>query len=171
MIDPIYNYMEVFLMIADLVILLPLLIGIALLILEIFLPGFGVPGICGLILEGISIYFAATRYGTVAALIVTAVVLIITGLAVFLSFRSATKGRLSKTSLILKDTEKADDATAVPAVAPGDEGSAITPLRPSGIAVFGDLRLDVIADGEFVDRDQKVRVLRLDGSKVIVRKI
>ena len=158
-------------MITDLIILLPLLIGIALLILEIFLPGFGVPGICGLILEGISIYFAATRYGTIAALIVTAVVLIITGLAVFLSFRSATKGRLSKTSLILKDTEKAAEAAGTPAVAVGDEGTVVTPLRPSGTVSFGDLRLDVIADGEFVDRDQGVRVMRLDGSKVIVRKI
>lgn len=158
-------------MIADLVILLPLLLGIALLILEIFLPGFGIPGFCGLILEGIAIFFAATRHGTVAALIVTAIALVIIGLAVFFSFRSVTKGRLSKTSLILKDTEQAAEASAVPAVAPGDEGTVVTPLRPSGSVAFGDLRLDVIADGEFVDRGQTVRVLRLDGTKVIVRKL
>lgn len=158
-------------MFADLVILLPLLIGIALLILEIFLPGFGIPGICGLILEGVAIFFAATRHGVNAALIVTAVVLLITGLAVFLSFHSFTKGRLSKSSLILKDTEKAAESTSVPAVTLGDEGTVITPLRPSGTVAFGDLRLDVIADGEFVDRGKTVRVVRLDGAKVIVRGI
>ena len=157
--------------ISDLVILIPLLIGIALLVLEIFLPGFGVPGVCGLILEGISIFFAATRHGTVAALIVTAVVLLITGLAVFLSFHSVTKGRLSKTSLILKDTEKADEASPAPAVAIGDVGTVVTPLRPSGTVAFGDFRLDVMGEGEFVDRDQTVRVIRIDGTKIIVRKI
>lgn len=155
---------------ADLLVLLPLLIGIALLILEIFLPGFGVPGICGLILEGIAIYFTATRYGASAALIVTAIVLAITALAIFLSFRSATKGRLSKTSLILNETEQAVTAT-LPELNPGDEGITLTPLRPAGTVLFGEARLDAVTEGDFVQKDQKVRILRIDGSRIVVRAV
>lgn len=154
----------------DLLVLLPLLIGIALLVIEIFLPGFGVPGICGLILEGIAIYFTATRHGASAALILTAVVLVITALTIFLAFRSATKGRLSKTALILNETEQAI-TSSLPELNPGDEGIAVTPLRPSGTVVFGEHRMDAMTEGDFIQKDQKVRILRIEGTRIIVRSV
>ena len=154
----------------DLMILIPLILGIALLVLEIFLPGFGAAGICGLVLEGVSIYFTATRHGSKAALILAAVVLVITGLAIFLSLRSAAKGRLSKTALVLNETETpaAEEPMTVQA---GDEGTALTALRPSGTALFGEQRLDVMTEGDFVEPGQAVRVLRTDGRKITVRKV
>lgn len=158
------------LFITDLLVLLPLLIGIALLVIEIFLPGFGIPGICGLIMEGIAIWLTATRHGTSAALILTAIVLLITALTIFLAFRSATKGRLSKTSLVLNETEQAD-SVVFPGVDPGEEGIALTALRPSGTALFGDRRMDVMTEGDFVQKNQKISVVRTEGSKVIVRTI
>ncbi len=158
------------LFITDLLVLLPLLIGIALLVIEIFLPGFGVPGICGLILEGIAIYFTATRHGASAALILTAIVLVVTSLTIFITFRSATKGKLSKTTLILNETEQAV-AASLPELNPGDEGTAVTPLRPSGTVVFGEHRLDAMTEGDFIQKDQKVRILRIEGTRIIVRSV
>ena len=154
----------------DIVILIPLFIGIALLVVEIFLPGFGVPGISGLILEGVSIYFTATRHGANAALILTAVVLVIISIAIFLSLRSATKGRLSKSALVLNDTEQTVKEE-LPLLQTGAEGVAMTVLRPSGTAVFGEQRLDVMTEGDFVQPGQAVRVVRTEGSKIIVRKV
>lgn len=156
------------LFLTDLLVLIPMLAGIVLLIIEIFLPGFGVSGISGLVLEGIAIYFTATRHGASSALILTAIVLGITILAIFFSFRSATKGRLSKTALILNETEQTV-SESLPGLNPGDEGVAVTPLRPAGTAVFGERRLDVMTEGDFVQKDQKVRILRIDGTRITVR--
>jgi len=53
----------------------------------------------------------------------------------------------------------------------GQEGKTTTPLLPSGKAQFGEELVDVIADGEVVERNQPVRVVEVRGNRVLVRKI
>ncbi len=53
-------------------------------------------------------------------------------------------------------------------VAPGAEGEAITLLRPAGTARFGGQRIDVVSDGGFVPPGTRVRVLRVEGIRVVV---
>ena len=50
----------------------------------------------------------------------------------------------------------------------GQEGSALTDLRPSGTAQFGEKRQDVVTDGKFVEKGTKVKVLEVEGSRVVV---
>ena len=92
----------------DLVLILCSVIGFALLVLEAFMPGFGVAGLCGIVLEVIAVYCAWAYHGTVFALCVTLAIVLITGITVFLAYRSAVKGRLSKSPIILTSEEKAD---------------------------------------------------------------
>jgi membrane-bound serine protease (ClpP class) len=53
----------------------------------------------------------------------------------------------------------------------GQTGVTTTPLLPSGKALFGDQMVDVIADGEVVERDQSVRVVEVRGNRVLVRQV
>lgn len=53
----------------------------------------------------------------------------------------------------------------------GQEGQAITPLRPAGKAAFGDYRVDVVTEGKFVDSGATVKVLRLRGGIVVVEPV
>lgn len=53
----------------------------------------------------------------------------------------------------------------------GASGSAVTPLVPSGKAKFGEQVVDVIADGDFIDRGQAVEVIQVRGNRVLVRPI
>jgi membrane-bound serine protease (ClpP class) len=53
----------------------------------------------------------------------------------------------------------------------GQEGQALTTLRPAGTAVFGDRRVDVVTDGKFVEAGTKVRVIKVSGSIVVVEPI
>jgi membrane-bound serine protease (ClpP class) len=53
----------------------------------------------------------------------------------------------------------------------GETGRTTTMLRPSGKARFGDLLLDVTADGFFIEPDSLVEVVDVQGSKVIVRRM
>lgn len=152
----------------DLLILLPFLIGVGLLVLEVFFPGFGIAGFSGLALEVLAIYFAYVHHGVTAALIVTAIAACVFGLVLFFSFRSATKGRLSRSALILKDEEKPVDSTAAPVVTQGAVGVTTTALRPTGMAEINGHRLEVMTEGDFIEKGETVRVIKVSGNKIIV---
>jgi membrane-bound ClpP family serine protease len=51
----------------------------------------------------------------------------------------------------------------------GKQGVATTPLLPGGKARFGDQVIDVIADGQFIERGHGVVVLEARGNRVLVR--
>ena len=52
----------------------------------------------------------------------------------------------------------------------GKSGIALTPLRPSGIAMVDGKRLDVLASGEFVAKGESVTVVSIEGIKINVEK-
>lgn len=53
----------------------------------------------------------------------------------------------------------------------GDWGVAVSPLRPAGKAKFADHYLDVMTDGSYVDSGQQVRILRIQGGRIVVREV
>jgi len=53
----------------------------------------------------------------------------------------------------------------------GKTGQASSPLRPAGIADIDGRRVDVVSDGEHIDAGQFIRVTRVDGNRVVVRRI
>lgn len=151
---------------------LPLLVivaGLALVILEMFLPGFGAPGIIGVILLAIGIImFAETP---LQALIMIVIILAILGVALVLVLQSASKGRLSK-HLVLNDS--LNDSEGFSAVDDlnyfiGSEGVALTVLRPSGTADFSGVKLDVVSDGEFIPKGSTVTITKVEGNRIVVK--
>lgn len=50
-------------------------------------------------------------------------------------------------------------------------GTALTPLHPSGIALFIGEPFDVITEGSFIEKDQPIRILQIDGKKIIVEAV
>jgi len=52
----------------------------------------------------------------------------------------------------------------------GREGVTLTPLRPAGVARFGDARVDVVAMGEMIEKDRRVKVVEVKGNRVVVRR-
>ena len=53
----------------------------------------------------------------------------------------------------------------------GQEGVALTSLRPAGMARFGEKKVDVVSEGEVVERDARVRVIEVRGNRVVVRAV
>jgi membrane-bound ClpP family serine protease len=157
----------------NLPIILLFLFGMGLLIVEAFMPGFGLPGITGSIMEIAVIVLTYINHGGLAALGVTVCILAIMGIVVSLVLRSASKGRLSRSPMVLNDTQDASvlDVSEDLKVFIGKEGVTTTVLRPIGMAEFDGMRLNVEADGEFIPKDTPVTVHRVDGRNVIVRKL
>jgi membrane-bound ClpP family serine protease len=53
----------------------------------------------------------------------------------------------------------------------GKEGKSLTPLRPGGAAMIGQIRIDVMAQGKFVEAETPIRVIHVEGSRVVVEPI
>lgn len=157
----------------NLPIILLFLVGMGLLILEAFLPGFGLPGITGSIMEIAVIVLTYIHHGGVAALGITVCILAIMGIVVSLALRSASKGRLSKSAMVLNDAEDASvmDVSEDMKVFLGKEGVTTTVLRPTGMAEFDGVRLNVESEGEFIPSETPVVVHRIDGRNMIVKKL
>jgi membrane-bound serine protease (ClpP class) len=51
----------------------------------------------------------------------------------------------------------------------GAVGEAASFLRPAGVATFGNRRVDVLTEGEFVPAGTPVRVTRVEGARIFVR--
>ena len=53
----------------------------------------------------------------------------------------------------------------------GEIGVAESDLRPSGWTTFGDKRIFVVSEGTFIEDGEKVKIIKVDGNRVVVRKI
>ena len=148
-----------------------LLLGLVLLIIEMFTPGFGVSGGIGIVLLIAGIILTAST--PFEALVMIVLLLIILGVALQIILRSATKGRLSKTLILNESLTKnagyigTDDLEYFV----GKEGTTLTVLWPSGTAEFDGLRLDVVSEGEYIPKNTKVRITEVAGRRIVVKSI
>ncbi len=152
----------------NLPLVLCLLVGVALLVLEVFVPGFGLCGISGLILLTVGIVITWNTYGSVAGLAVTLIALALAGISISVSIKSAATGKLSKSALILNRVTQPVEHEDTEALL-GKEGVTATVLNPVGIAEFDGVRLNVVSEGNYMAKGAKVRIAQIDGAKIIVR--
>lgn len=145
--------------------------GFALVIFEMFTPGFGVPGTAGAILLFLGILFVARS--VTDAIIMVLIILAILGIALVLILRSASRGKLSRTVVLSASLDRDSGFSSTEDLESflGKEGVATTVLRPSGIADFDGLRLDVVSQSEFIPKGTKIRVVKVEGRRVVVDSI
>jgi membrane-bound ClpP family serine protease len=145
--------------------------GMALITIELFIPGIGIFGGLGAICLVLAIVFQANTFlqGLILFLIIAAIVAVL-ALIVARSFR---KGRLYRSSLVLKNEAKReegyvsnDDNSSLV----GKSGVSLSILRPSGRANIDGMHVDVVTDGEFVDAGEKVVVVASVGRRIVVKK-
>ncbi|MBQ7846615.1 MAG: hypothetical protein IJ392_10780 [Clostridia bacterium] len=159
---------------ANLPILVCLVVGLGLIVLEAFMPGFGLPGIAGVILHVVAVVFTWINHGPVAALGMTVILLSIIAIAISISLRSAANGKLSKSRIVLNEKESNEAgyrSSEDMQVFLGKEGVTTTVLRPTGMAEFDGVKLNVVSDGEFIQPGNKVQIARVEGSRIVVRTI
>lgn len=146
--------------------------GTALLIVEVFIPGFGVAGIMGVTLMFLSAVMVGWGNPLKAIwLVIIAILLIIVFLFVIIKVFTSDK---SGGRIILKNSAEkekgyvsTDDLTSYM----GKEGIVVSTLRPSGKVDFDGTLLDVVSDHSFVDKGKKVKVIKVEGGKVVVKEI
>ncbi len=156
-------------------------IGVMLLFLEIFvIPGFGIAGVGGIILIISGIFLAMIKHPLhipqielARALYTVGYALALTVIGVVLILKFLPKSSLWKNVILSAEEKKESGFRSAPKLDMyiGKTGKAITALRPSGKAVFEGKTLDVISQGDFIEKDEPVKVVAAEGSELIVEKV
>ena len=148
-----------------------LLLGsLVLLLFELFVsPGSGICGIIGACGFFSSIMMMAPSIKVAGIQIV--IVLIIAMVIIM----SNEKSRNILKKLVLRDRTTTEEGYLSQPINIRDymdaEGVALTALRPAGAVKIGSERVDVVTEGDFIAPGDKVKVIKVDGSSVIVRKL
>jgi len=145
-----------------------LTVGLIFLLAEVFIPGFGVAGIVGIILFVIGIILTAKTF--LEALVMFIILLLILAIVILLVVRSASKGRLSKTLVLNQANSNEQGFSGVEDmnVFLGREGKAVSLLRPAGIGIFDGVRLDVVSKGGFIEEGTQIKIVEVIGRRIVV---
>lgn len=164
--DPVLNYIMGW----EWPAILCLVLGLGLVLYEMFTPGFHLPGILGVMALIAAVILRAKTLTD--GLITFALLLVLLVVLAFFFWRSLTKGRLSKSVVVLKESIDAQstDREDLRALI-GREGICLTPLRPAGNAEFDGQRVDVVSEGEFLQKGTRVVVMRVQGLRVLVKAV
>ncbi len=163
--------------------ILIVIIGVGLIIVEIFvLPGFGVAGIAGVILLIFGLF--ASLVGNVGfnfprmedmrtELWTITITLLLTIAFVASTLRYVMKTPLFGRLVLTKATDRASGYTSYDDRSEllGQEGVALTSLRLSGTVRIGDHRVDVISDGDYIDKGDRIRVVAVHSGQVYVTRL
>lgn len=145
--------------------------GLILLIIEVMVPGFGLPGISGIILVSIGIIFSMGSLST--AILSLSVAFIITVIIVIFLIKHGYKSPfLSKIVLSTEQKNESGYTSSNPRKEYLDkEGISVTELRPSGVIEIGGQRVDALSEGGYIEKNKKVKVVKVEGSKIFVRRL
>ncbi|AIE60792.1 NfeD family protein [Bacillus methanolicus] len=146
-------------------------IGVGLILLEFFITG-GIAGVLGFISIIASLFLSAENVVHMGISLLIAIgVSILASILLVKVFGK--KMRLFK-KIVLTDSTSAEKgyvANKSRTELVGLEGYALTALRPSGTVVINDERIDVVSEGSFIQKNARVRVVKAEGPRVIVREI
>lgn len=143
-----------------------LVIGLALLIIEIvFVPGTTFVGIIGVIFAGAGVLVTFREYGSETGMYLLVGSSVITAAALYLSFRSNAWKRFANNSAIRSKVNEGLTST----LQLGDEGVALSTLKPIGKAQFRSGEFEVKTLGDYVDVGTQVKIVHIESNQIIVK--
>ena len=148
--------------------LILLIAGFVLAGIEMVVPGFGAPGICGIICLVAGVLLTADSVE--AGIFITVVVIVILGIlmTVIMGFLSQKK---FKSPIVLDEDLKA----GVP-ISSSDleylirkEGKASTDLKPAGKGNFEGIELDIFSEGPYIKKGTSIVISRINENRLMVK--
>jgi len=145
------------------------IIGLMVIIAEIFIPSLGLLTLAALGVFFYSLYLVFTTISTNVGMVFVGIdvilvpILVVAGMKILAKSPLALKSELSRKDGVVSQAlglEKYMNMT----------GEAVTDLRPAGTAVINDERLDVVTDGEYIENSTPIVVTGVTGNQIIVEK-
>jgi len=146
-------------------------LGLGLIILEFFMAG-GIAGSLGGIAIIASLFLASGNVVHMGISILIAIIASI--LAAIIMVKVLGRKMKFFKKMILTDSTSTESGyvsnkTRVDLV--GKVGRTITALRPAGTVELEDERIDVVSEGSFIEKGKHVKIIKAEGSKIVVRDI
>jgi membrane-bound ClpP family serine protease len=142
--------------------------GLALLIIEIiFVPGTTVVGLLGFLFMAIGVGLSFKYFGSEVGWTTVGGTAVASGVLLYFSFKSNLWGRFA-----LKTTSEGKlNEGEMDQLAPGQEGVAVSALRPVGKAELNSRMVEVKTLGEYVDSGTRIRIIKILSNQIIVESI
>ena len=140
--------------------------GLLAILAEMFLPTAGVLGAAGLGSIIASIVVVYRRFGSLAGSLYLAAVAVLIPVLIALYFKFFPHSPMGRWLMIRKGPGAEPGPYGELA---GREGRTLTVLRPVGLVMIGDRKYSAVSGGEFIERDRQVKVLKVEGSRILVR--
>jgi len=154
--------------------------GAVMLLVEIFLiPGFGIVGTLGILAIVTSLYLSLIgRFvhpnDFVSGAKVLALAFVVSFIVMLVALRFLPKFTPFQ-RLVLKTTEAEAEgyrsSPATYAALEGREGIALTMLRPAGTAIIDGGKFSVVTEGDFIEKNSRIRVDKIEGYRIVVTKV
>lgn len=145
--------------------------GMSLIGLEMFIPG-GIVGTVGIITVIYAIiYINKSTYHIAFILVIS---LILATIQFYVNRNVFHKRLMLLNRLVLNDSISTEDgyvASESRLELIGKKLQAYTDLRPAGVAVLGNEKLDVVTDGDFIEKGNEIEIIRVEGMRIVVKKI
>jgi membrane-bound serine protease (ClpP class) len=149
------------------VIALLIAVGLVLLFLETILPGM-IAGALGLLALGAAVAYGYMQFGAKTGNATLFIVLVMLGVGTVLWVKFFPDSPMAK---VFVSKGQIGTVGAEKPELLGQTGVALTPLRPAGTVVFNGKRVDVVADGLFIEKGTSVKVVAVEGLRVVVRPV
>lgn len=145
------------------------IVGFLLIATEVFVPGMVLGTLGGLCLIG-AVVVSYAGYGMLTGTLVLAGVFTATLAGFIVWMFTFPHTPIGRKIMLQKQLARGGGISGAPDSLIGQEGTALTPLRPAGKAAIGERKVDVVAESDFIAEGTPVLVVGGDGMRVIVRK-
>jgi membrane-bound serine protease (ClpP class) len=144
--------------------------GLFLIGAEIFLPG-GIIGFIGALSLLAAIVVGFLAFPMQIALLTTLSIIILAGVCLVIWVKYFPKTRMGQSLTLSDDGKTFKSASPEFMDLLNKEGVVVSTLRPAGIAKFDGKRVDVVADGSWIESGKTIRVTRVEGVRILVKEI
>ena len=142
-----------------------LILGAILLFLEILLPGM-IAGIIGFVCLMAAVILGYRDFGYQTGSLILGGVLVGLVVGVFFWLKFFPGSRIARR--FISQSSTGELGVARPELLNGT-GVALSQLRPSGIATINGQRVDVVTEGGLIERGAAIKVVAVEGARVVVR--
>ncbi len=152
-------------------IILLLGLGLLLIVAEVFVPSMGILGLAASLCIIGAVAWAFTISNAFGSQVLLAAAILVPVL-IAVAFKLLPYSPIAK-RFVAKGFSF-DDGRAVDArdrMLSGAEGVAESVLRPSGVARLDGRRVDVVSRGEMIQAGEKIRVIEMEGNRVVVARV
>ena len=145
-----------------------IVLGLALVIAEIiFVPGTTLVGVVGFVFMAIGVGLGFKYFGPAIGWTIAGITSVASGVILVYAFKANVWGRFSlKSTMDSKVNEGELDS-----LKPGDEGIALSALRPSGKAELASRTYEVRTLGNYVESGTRVRITQIASNQIFVESI